>query len=316
MTSSSQISSRQLVDLYRKAIAKNLSLDKLEKKISKKIDKLRVSKKLENKKEQVRVDQIRSRLPKVVRFGALILPIIFIGVGLFFLGNALMPLVAYYTLTLPKLSQNRLIAPIPREAVLDITPMVIAQTESSSSVLGSSSVTGTGPVILDTELDYTNLSNWFKDDRSQILRKIQNQTMYTLAIPKLKIENAQVKIGGTDLEQSLIVYPGTALPGDVGAPVIFGHSVLRQFFNPSEKNPRRYNSIFSYIMTLEAGDEVLITHDGALYKYIVREKSEVKPEDTYILAQQYDSRRLKLVTCVPEGTYLRRGVITAELVTH
>jgi len=47
----------------------------------------------------------------------------------------------------------------------------------------------------------------------------------------------------------------------------------------------------------------------------VTDKTDVKPEDTYILAQQYDNRKLKLVTCVPEGTYLRRGVITAELVS-
>jgi len=304
------------VGLYRRAIAKNLSLEKLEKKISKKIDKLQVSKKIETKEEGARVGKIRSRLPRVVRWGALILPVIFIGVGLFLLGNALIPIATYYTSTLPKLSQNKLITPIPREEVLDITPLVIVKTESNSAVLGSNSSGSSGPVILDTQLDYTNLSNWFEDDRSQILKEIQNKTMYTLDIPELEIKNAYVKIGGTNLEQSLIAYPGTALPGERGTPVIFGHSVLRQFYNPSEKNSRRYNSIFSYIMTLESGDEIFLTHADAQYRYVVRDKTEVKPEDTYILAQQYDNRRLKLVTCVPEGTYLRRGVITAELVTN
>ena len=314
MKQTNQISSKQLVDLYRQAIQRDLSLDKLEKKISKKLDKIRVSQQIESKEEQERVDQIKHRLPKRIRYGALILPIVFIVVGVFLLGNAITPIAQYYASSLPNLSRQQLKAPIPKEEVLDVTPLVVAQTESSSTVLGSSSQTATGPVILDTELDYTNLTNWFKDERSDVLKKVQNNTVYTLDIPELEISNANVRIGGTNLDESLIAYPGTAFPGELGAPVIFGHSVLRQFYNPSERNPRRYNSIFSYIMTLEKGDEIYLTQDGAKYKYVVTDKTDVKPEDTYILAQQYDSRKLKLVTCVPEGTYLRRGVITAELV--
>ena len=314
MKQTNQISSKQLVDLYRQAIQRDLSLDKLEKKISKKLDKIRVSQQIESKEEQERVDQIKHRLPKRIRYGALILPIVFIVLGVFLLGNAITPIAQYYASSLPNLSRQQLKAPIPKEEVLDVTPLVVAQTESSSTVLGSSSQTATGPVILDTELDYTNLTNWFKDERSDVLKKVQNNTVYTLDIPELEISNANVRIGGTNLDESLIAYPGTAFPGELGAPVIFGHSVLRQFYNPSERNPRRYNSIFSYIMTLEKGDEIYLTQDGAKYKYVVTDKTDVKPEDTYILAQQYDSRKLKLVTCVPEGTYLRRGVITAELV--
>jgi sortase A len=310
-----QISSKQLVDLYRRAVQKDLSLDKLEKKVSKKLDKMRVSQKIESKEEEERVEQIKHRLPKPIRYGALILPLVFIAVGVFLLGNAIAPIAQYYASSLPDLSRQQLKAPIPKEEVLDVTPLVVAQTESSSTVLGSSSQTATGPIILDTELDYTNLTNWFKDDRSDALKKVHNNTVYTLDIPELEISNANVKIGGTNLDESLIAYPGTAFPGELGAPVIFGHSVLRQFYNPSERNPRRYNSVFSYIMTLEKGDEIFLTQDGAKYKYVVTDKTDVKPEDTYILAQQYDNRKLKLVTCVPEGTYLRRGVITAELVS-
>ena len=314
MNQVNQISSKQLVDLYRRAIQKDLSLDKLEKKVSKKLDKMRVSQKIESKEEEERVDQIKHRLPKPIRYGALILPVVFIAVGLFLLGNAIAPIAQYYASSLPDLSRQQLKAPIPKEEVLDVTPLVIAQTESSSTVLGSTQ-TATGPIILDTELDYTNLTNWFKDERSNALKKVHNNTVYTLDIPELEISNANVRIGGTNLDESLIAYPGTAFPGELGAPVIFGHSVLRQFYNPSEKNSRRYNSIFSYIMTLEKGDEIYLTQDGARYKYVVTDKTDVKPEDTYILAQQYDNRKLKLVTCVPEGTYLRRGVITAVLVS-
>ncbi|MBP9700658.1 sortase, partial [Candidatus Woesebacteria bacterium] len=67
-------------------------------------------------------------------------------------------------------------------------------------------------------------------------------------------------------------------------------------------------------MTLAKGDEILVKEDGVLYRYQVLSKTEVQPTDLFILEQQRDSRLLKLVTCVPEGTYLRRGVVTAVLV--
>ena len=67
-------------------------------------------------------------------------------------------------------------------------------------------------------------------------------------------------------------------------------------------------------MTLEYGDEILIKFDGVNYRYKVVDKIEVKPEDIQILEQKYNGRYLKLVTCVPEGTYLRRGVVIAELI--
>ncbi len=47
--------------------------------------------------------------------------------------------------------------------------------------------------------------------------------------------------------------------------------------------------------------------------YGVKEKTEVKPTDLFILDQDKSVRELKLVTCTPEGTTLRRGVVTAVL---
>ena len=169
-------------------------------------------------------------------------------------------------------------------------------------------------MILDQALDFTDLSNWFNEDLEVAELATSEFVEYSLDIPSLNISNAKVRVGGNDLNQSLIHYPGTGLPGQLGAPVIFGHSVLRQFYNPSEKNPRRYNSIFSKIMLLEKGDKIYLTKDGVKYTYLVQSRTEVKPDDTFILAQRYDVRQLKLVTCTPEGTTLRRGVVTAQLV--
>jgi LPXTG-site transpeptidase (sortase) family protein len=66
-------------------------------------------------------------------------------------------------------------------------------------------------------------------------------------------------------------------------------------------------------MTLKIGDEIIVRDDAITYTYKVTSKTEVKPTDVFILDQDQTSRQLKLVTCVPEGTTLRRGVVTAVL---
>jgi len=307
------IDHKALVNLYREAIVSGHDLDKLKNKVEKLAIRSEVSQKIEKKEENKREKKLKDSLPKVVKAGAFMLPITFIAVGLFLISNALIPISDYYYKSITQLSIFDLKTPIPRESVLDITPAVIAQA-SSNEEKRDLFEEEFGPVIINTQLDYTNLATWFSDASIAELEQKKSDNFFTLEIPKLDVLNANVTVGGTDLDVSLIQYPGTADPGRPGAPVIFGHSVLRQFYNPYEKNPRRYVSIFSKIMTLKTGDEIFLEKDGVKYTYKVSSKSEVKPDDVFILTQNYDSKKLKLVTCVPEGTYLRRGVVTAELV--
>lgn len=307
------VSRSELVTLYRNAVLHGVPLDEVEKKIDDHVTRLTVTHHVEQERDTERVKGWQ--LPTVVRLGALLLPISFIVFGMYLVGSAVFPIVHAYFSELPESQVGQLTSPIPQEDVMDVTPLVVTQVKPQS---GDADYNST-PRIVDMELDYTNLSNWFDPATAQKLAMVpageQEATEFQLDIPKLNLQNATVKLGGSDLNKSLITYPGTAKPGEFGAPVIFGHSVLRQFYNPSEKNPRRYMSIFSTIMTLQKGDEIFVTFDGVKYKYIVQEKTEVKPTDVYILSQQYDAQRLKLVTCTPEGTYLRRGVVTAQLVS-
>lgn len=168
------------------------------------------------------------------------------------------------------------------------------------------------PVVIANELEYTDLADWFPEHTVPIIAPQEAKT-YLLSIPKLGLEDAQVVYGGRNLDQHLIQYPETGMPGDLGSPVIFGHSVLRQFYNPKKDNPRRYISVFSTIMTLKKGDPIYIRDGTITYTYRVKEKFEVQPTDRFILEQQQTSRELKLVTCTPEGTTLRRGVVSAVL---
>jgi len=165
--------------------------------------------------------------------------------------------------------------------------------------------------VLGDNTDYTQLSNWFTDDSSKSNNSLSNNDnggKYFLSIPKLNIKDATVIIGSSDLKNSLIQYPQTALPGQLGNTVIFGHSVLPQFFNP-----KSYISIFATLHTLKIGDEVIINYDGSEYKYIVSEMFEVKADDFSVLQQRYDDKTISIITCSPPGTYLRRLVVRAEI---
>ena len=156
------------------------------------------------------------------------------------------------------------------------------------------------PLVLENNKvnnrDLTKASNWFPEASKNKDFNISKVTFYTVSIPKLKIENAVVAIGGEDLTKNLVQYPGTALPGKPGNAVIFGHSVLPIFYNP-----RNYTDIFSTLPTLKENDDIFINFDGVSYKYIVEEMFEIYPSDIQILEQNNSDSFITLVTCTPPG---------------
>lgn len=160
--------------------------------------------------------------------------------------------------------------------------------------------------------DFTKLSNWFEGgkERDFITQKVR---YYTISIPKLKIENATVEIGSESLKDSLIQYPGTALPGKTGNSVIFGHSVLPQYFNP-----KNYLSIFSTLHRLKKGDAIYADYDGITYKFQVENMFEVKPTALEILEQDSSDSYLTLVTCAPPGDprKQKRLIVRAKLIQN
>ena len=183
-----------------------------------------------------------------------------------------------------------------------INPLSLRSYNSSQNVLGTITT------------DYTQIANWFVADsdsnNNQIFSNDNNST-YKISIPKLKIKDAIVSVGSMDLKKSLIQYPQTALPGQLGNSVIFGHSVLPQFFSPTN-----YLTIFSTLYKLKQGDEIIIDYDSVRYKYIIEEIFEVKPTDLSVLEQRFDQKNLTLITCSPPGTYLRRLIIKASLAVN
>ncbi len=218
-----------------------------------------------------------------------ILAFSFLGIGIILFASAVLPIIKYQLEYSIKFAQ--IVSPLSSKYY------------NNSSILGEMST------------DYTQLSNWFVDDPTTqqntartIISSSGPQT-YTISIPKLKIEDATVTLGSMDLKKSLIQYPQTALPGQAGNAVIFGHSVLPQFFNP-----KSYLTIFANLFKLKTGDEIYVDYDNVKYKYLVEEIFEVVPTDLSVLEQRFDGRYMSLITCTPPGTYLRRLVIKSRIV--
>ena len=234
-----------------------------------------------------------------------LLPTILTTVGASLLISVGYPILAYELKTGLRVRRERILAPVSESVLADakgllnpsaadrpIEPQVLAQTPTGTAVV-----------------DYSQLTSWFNFSRPQSVLSPSTITHYNLSIPKLRIKDALVTIGGDDLDKSLIHYGGTANPGEAGSPVIFGHSVLPQFYSPNS-----YRSIFSLLPSLKTGDEILINFDGITYKYAIYDYYEVLPSEVDILEQHYNRKDLTMVTCVPPGTYWRRGIVKAKLV--
>jgi len=169
-----------------------------------------------------------------------------------------------------------------------------------------------GPTLYSA--DYTKASNWFVGDSNQKVIGLGTDsrvTHYTLSVPRLDIEDALVAIGGEDLSENLIHFSGTNMPGKNGNAVVFGHSILPQFYDPED-----YLSIFSTLSKIEKGDEIFVEYDGISYKYEVESMFEVLPTDLRILEQNMSDSYLSLITCVPPGHPLkpRRLIVRAKIV--
>lgn len=237
-----------------------------------------------------------------------LLPNVFIVIGVAVLAVVVYPFVSYQ-LTSNRWRQETILSPVSEVRVAEAKGIISSAGLPSEMMVSSLDPVGIQKPKIVSGVDFTKASNWFPQANKQRQLRPSKVTYYKISIPKLKIDQALVKIGGESLDKSLIHYAGTALPGEYGNAVIFGHSILPIFYNP-----KNYMSIFSLLPTLKAGDEIFVDFDGISYKYVVDSYDEVKPEQVEVLEQRFDRQILTLITCVPPGTYLKRGIIKAYLV--
>lgn len=155
----------------------------------------------------------------------------------------------------------------------------------------------------------TQASGWFTQNTQLPETTATSQTHFSLTYDQVDLQSVPVLINGEDLKKSAIHYPGTALPGQYGNSVIFGHSALPIIF---KKNSPL--TIFNPILKSKIGDEIIINFDGINYRYLVRKIAEVSPSQIEVLFQDFSRKELTLITCTPLGTYWRRFVVRAELI--
>lgn len=172
------------------------------------------------------------------------------------------------------------------------------------------------PIIL-SGLDYTKASSWFPGSTQNDLFSAPKPSdssipeYYTISIPSLGLADINVALFDEDLTKHLVQYPQTALPGQLGSPVIFGHSTLPQFFDP-----KKYTTVFSTLPKIKTGSDIFVDYNGQEYTYQVTGTIEVKPSELWVLKQDYNAKTLKVITCVPPGTTLRRLVVEASLIEN
>ncbi|KKR10397.1 MAG: hypothetical protein UT37_C0002G0006 [Parcubacteria group bacterium GW2011_GWA2_39_18] len=108
-----------------------------------------------------------------------------------------------------------------------------------------------------------------------------------------------------DLEEGVVLYPGSVKPGENGTMVIIGHSSSYPWYKGG------YGSIFSLLEKLKVGDEITIVYNDKNYEYIVKDQIKAAVQSIQLL--QIQNSDLILMSCWPVGTNSIRIAVSADL---
>jgi sortase A len=111
------------------------------------------------------------------------------------------------------------------------------------------------------------------------------------------------------LENGVLHYPTTVMPGEHGNAAYFGHSSNNIF------NKGKYKFAFVLLKKLENGDVFYLTKNGKQYAYRVYDKRIVKPAETWVLGPRDKTDTVTLITCDPPGTSINRMIVTGEQIS-
>ncbi|MCA9318301.1 sortase [Candidatus Saccharibacteria bacterium] len=140
----------------------------------------------------------------------------------------------------------------------------------------------------------------------------------TVIVPKINIQiPIDFNLSATDestvqtaLEEGVIHYPSTVLPGQNGNGAYFGHSSSNIF------NNGKYKFAFVLLHQLTTGDIFYITHNGKVYAYQVFAREIVPPTQVSVLHDtKGKTATAVLITCDPPGLSTNRLVVWGEQVS-
>ncbi len=139
-----------------------------------------------------------------------------------------------------------------------------------------------------------------------------------IIIPKINVEIPLVfSVTSTNesdienaLENGVVHYPTTVLPGQQGNTAYFGHSSNNIF------SPGNYKFAFVLLHKLVPGDIFYITYNQKVYVYKVYDKQIVSPNDVGVLDNvPGKTATATLITCDPPGTSINRLVVWGEQIS-
>lgn len=128
-----------------------------------------------------------------------------------------------------------------------------------------------------------------------------------ISAPLIFPKSADYKTLKAALEDGVVHYPASSLPGEDGNVFIFGHSSGRFL----ERNPS-YKAL-NYLGNVKENDIVVIHWKGAVYRYQVTSARVLKPSDASVYLKTARPM-LTISTCWPIGDPKQRMVVEAELI--
>jgi len=138
-----------------------------------------------------------------------------------------------------------------------------------------------------------------------------------IVIPKINVDvpiNYKVKTYEEDaiqkgLEDGIVHYANTGMPGEVGNNVLLGHNT-NNFWNSG-----KYKTAFVLLDRLKEGDTLEIHHKEKRYVYAVYEKKVIDPDNFSVVTQKVTEPIITLITCHPPGTSWERLIIQARQIS-
>lgn len=208
-----------------------------------------------------------------------IIPIGFLSIGIFLLMQVILPI---FSFKLWEIGQN-----------YNNASLVSPSFSNGGKVLG---------ISIENKDNFSSFVSNFKRETQP------NYTQFSLSVPKLKIDHAQVMVDSNDATTALAHLPGTALPGERGNVFISGHSALSRVLNLQK-------AIFENLTEIKKGDEIFVMVLGVEYKYKVVEIKVVNPTDISVInPPDTQGRYISLMTCVPPGLNLKRLIVIGKMI--
>lgn len=146
------------------------------------------------------------------------------------------------------------------------------------------------------------------ENRIVIPKMWKNIPLIDIKNREIKTENELEDILMKELEQWVVRYPSSAIPGEIGTSFIFWHSSNFPWMKGD------YNDVFATLDNLVYGDEIIIYYNQKKYTYVIREKAVIKPGDVSVLKRNKNKQELSIMTCWPIWTTLNRLIVTWEII--